>query len=286
MKKMKKALIAAFALIVVCGISAPVIAANLQKTSTRVEQEVTTRNAGLSNAIVKTSAATPQESADTVPAAEEDILVDIQDTDLVDDAAEAPAEEPAPTEEPAPAEDSAPAEESAPAEDPAPTEEPAAAMVTAVAAVTAAGIIITDSISVRICIIITDSISVRICIIPAMAASIVAAVIANSVSISIHIIAACSAMGAMVANSVSIGIYIIWAACRSCCIRYFCISNICRCRFFRRSWIFEMESVIIIPAAVTAATAVTMAADIMEVITGRKYKGDILCAANRRSSRQ
>ena len=103
MKKMKKALIAAFALIVVCGISAPVIAANLQKTSTRVEQEVTTRNAGLSNAIVKTSAVTPQESADTVPAAEEDILVDIQDTDLVDDAAEAPAEEPAPTEEPAPA---------------------------------------------------------------------------------------------------------------------------------------------------------------------------------------
>ncbi len=127
MKKMKKALIAAFALIVVCGISAPVIAANLQKTSTRVEQEVTTRNAGLSNAIVKTSAVTPQESADTVPAAEEDILVDIQDTDLVDDAAEAPAEEPAPTEEPAPAEDSAPAEESAPAEDPAPTEEPAPA---------------------------------------------------------------------------------------------------------------------------------------------------------------
>ena len=48
----------------------------------------------------------------------------------------------------------------------------------------------------------------------------------------------------------------------------------------------EMESVIIIPAAVTAATAVTMEADIMEVITGRKYKGDILCAANRRSSRQ
>ena len=48
----------------------------------------------------------------------------------------------------------------------------------------------------------------------------------------------------------------------------------------------EMESVIIIPAAVTAATAVTMAADIMEAITGRKYKGDILCAANRRSSRQ
>lgn len=103
MKKMKKALIAAFALIVVCGISAPVIAANLQKTSTRVEQEVTTRNAGLSNAIVKTNAVTPQESADTVPAAEEDILVDIQDTDLVDDAAEAPAEEPAPTEDPAPA---------------------------------------------------------------------------------------------------------------------------------------------------------------------------------------
>lgn len=120
MKKMKKALIAAFALIVVCGISAPVIAANLQKTSTRVEQEVTTRNAGLSNAIVKTSAVTPQEtpeeSADTVPAAEEDILVDIQDTDLVDDAAEAPAEEPAPTEEPAPAEDPAPTEDPAPAD--------------------------------------------------------------------------------------------------------------------------------------------------------------------------
>ncbi|MCI8682185.1 MAG: hypothetical protein HFH50_04185 [Lachnospiraceae bacterium] len=122
MKKMKKALIAAFALIVVCGISAPVIAANLQKTSTRVEQEVTTRNAGLSNAIVKTSAVTPQESADTVPAAEEDILVDIQDTDLVDDAAEAPAEEPAPTEEPAPAEDSTPAEDPAPTEEPAPAD--------------------------------------------------------------------------------------------------------------------------------------------------------------------
>lgn len=119
---MKKALIAAFALIVVCGISAPVIAANLQKTSTRVEQEVTTRNAGLSNAIVKTSAVTPQESADTVPAAEEDILVDIQDTDLVDDAAEAPAEEPAPTEEPAPAEDSTPAEDPAPTEEPAPAD--------------------------------------------------------------------------------------------------------------------------------------------------------------------
>ncbi len=126
MKKMKKALIAAFALIVVCGISAPVIAANLQKTSTRVEQEVTTRNAGLSNAIVKTSAVTPQEtpeeSADTVPAAEEDILVDIQDTDLVDDAAEAPAEETAPTEDPAPAEEPAPAEDPAPTEDPAPAD--------------------------------------------------------------------------------------------------------------------------------------------------------------------
>ena len=126
MKKMKTALIAAFALIVVCGISAPVIAANLQKTSTRVEQEVTTRNAGLSNAIVKTSAVTPQEtpeeSADTVPAAEEDILVDIQDTDLVDDAAEAPAEEPAPTEDPAPAEDSTPAEDPAPTEEPAPAD--------------------------------------------------------------------------------------------------------------------------------------------------------------------
>ncbi len=122
MKKMKKALIAAFALIVVCGISAPVIAANLQKTSTRVEQEVTTRNAGLSNAIVKTSAVTPQESAGTVPAAKEDMLVGIQDNDLVDDAAEAPAEEPAPTEEPAPAEDSTPAEDPAPTEEPAPAD--------------------------------------------------------------------------------------------------------------------------------------------------------------------
>ncbi len=101
MNKMKKILIAAFAFVVVCGISAPVIAANMQKSSPRVEQEVTTRKAGLSNAIINTSTISPEETSE-----EADMIVDIQDTELADDAAEdidAPAEEQAPVEESAPA---------------------------------------------------------------------------------------------------------------------------------------------------------------------------------------
>ena len=120
MNKMKKVLIAIFACIVVCGISAPVIAANMQKNNTRVEQEVSSGKAGLSNAILNTSAISPsetaEESADTVPAEEpapeavtaaedsSENLVDIQDTDLVNDAAEEtePAEQPEePAEQPA-----------------------------------------------------------------------------------------------------------------------------------------------------------------------------------------
>ena len=56
MKKIKKVLIAVLACIVVCGVSVPVIAANMQKTGTGMKQKVHTRNAGVCNVILDAGA--------------------------------------------------------------------------------------------------------------------------------------------------------------------------------------------------------------------------------------
>ncbi|EOS23611.1 hypothetical protein C806_03133 [Lachnospiraceae bacterium 3-1] len=56
MKKIKKVLIAVLACVVVCGVSVPVIAANMQKTGTGMKQKVYTRNAGVCNVILDAGA--------------------------------------------------------------------------------------------------------------------------------------------------------------------------------------------------------------------------------------
>lgn len=133
MKKMKKVLVAVLACIVICGISVPVIAANIQKTGTNVEQKVRTRNTGVCNMILESKMLYgSEESPEETEPVDEEAFVDVSALDEtadiegngdsdVDDTqpADEPAEE-APADEPADVPvDETPADEPAdiPAED-------------------------------------------------------------------------------------------------------------------------------------------------------------------------
>lgn len=74
MKKNKKILMAVFACIVVCAISIPAIAANMQKTTVSVEQVVYTRNSGLNHVVLDKKVVYPNEleenKGDIVPVVE------------------------------------------------------------------------------------------------------------------------------------------------------------------------------------------------------------------------
>ncbi len=61
MKKSKKVLVSVVACMVVCAISIPAIAANMQKTTVSMEQVVYTRNSGLNNTILDKKVVYPNE---------------------------------------------------------------------------------------------------------------------------------------------------------------------------------------------------------------------------------